>query len=201
MPQQAIPPGFCKLDLIFQAASVMGSSPMVSFAFAVDTETTNVTLWNSELGDALSILQDPLDSGSTVIDAKLRLGEVAPPYFLLDLAPGSNSGSVAGNALAPNTAFLVTKTTATPGRQGRGRMYLPWVPEDAVDDFGQVDVTARGNVQTAVTDFVADLQSSDLVGEWVVLHELGSPLEENPSEVLSVGCSALVATQRRRLRR
>lgn len=59
---------------------------------------------------------------------------------LVPVTPNVN-GSASGSLMPPEAAYIVRLYTATPGRKGRGRTFLPDVLEDAVDGDGYVTNT------------------------------------------------------------
>jgi len=102
-------------------------------------------------------------------------------------------GDLAGVA-TPQVAFLLRKRTAMGGRMNRGRMFLPGVPEGAVDGAGVVVPEMITDLQTACDAFLAAIDT--LEGEMVILHSASS----DPTSVISLQADSRVATQRRRLR-
>lgn len=98
----------------------------------------------------------------------------------------------------PGACALVSKSTSDGGRAGRGRMYLPGIPEAAIDPSGGLDSGKRSQLQTDVDAMIADLVLLD-IGP-VVLHQAGAPLT-TPSPIISLSVQGRVATQRRRNRR
>lgn len=99
---------------------------------------------------------------------------------------------------APNTAFLITKHTDFGGRAGKGRLYLPGVPEQAISSTGAIDALTVTALTTAWNDLDAELTAAELFP--YLLHGAGSPLT-SPSPITSWTCESLAATQRRRMRR
>jgi hypothetical protein len=127
---------------------------------------------------------------------------IGPCHLLLNVSAGplpgdatsTESGGSSANSPTPNVALLIRKSTLTPGRTGRGRMYLPWaVDESGLDQAGGVE----GAVVTATTDaFNNLLEALDGDGLPMVLLHTGAGV---PSEVISGVCEGTVATQKRRL--
>ena len=108
----------------------------------------------------------------------------------------TDNGGASINSVPPNTAVLVTKTSSTPGRAGRGRMYWPFAANEGdVNEQGQWSPASAANFQTAVETFLVDLASADV--PMVILHSASG----SPSGVNSLVTQTLLATQRRRLRR
>jgi hypothetical protein len=110
----------------------------------------------------------------------------------------TNNPGTGGSSGVPNTAWLVRKVTALGGRAGRGRFFLPGVPEAEVDPSGIIDSSSVTGMQTAVDDFFSELAVGGMIP--VLLHSEGSPLNI-PTEITSHEVQSLAATQRRRLRR
>jgi hypothetical protein len=110
----------------------------------------------------------------------------------------SAPGTAASTCLAPNTSYLVQKTTSFGGRAGRGRMFVPGTIEAGVGPDGIVTVGTLAALQAQLDLFLAELIAEGHPP--VVLHGDSSPLS-TPSPVTGLPASGTVATQRRRLRR
>lgn len=126
----------------------------------------------------------------------------------------NDPGTVVATATPPNTAYLVTKGTAVGGRRGKGRMFVPGLPEVSVDDSGTITQPSLGTIQGRFDGFLGDLATASI--PMVLLHEpatvwtlvngqprrvpLPGPVP-SPDEVTSLNVAARVGTQRRRLRR
>lgn len=100
--------------------------------------------------------------------------------------------------VSPNTSWLVQKRTALGGKAGRGRMYIPGIPESVVDASGVIDTSYVNSSQTHVSDFFLLQSAADLIP--VLLHGPDSPIG-TPTVITSFDVQFKVATQRRRLRR
>jgi hypothetical protein len=107
--------------------------------------------------------------------------------------------NTAGGGLCgpPNVTWLARKVTLDGGRAGRGRIYLPGVPEDVVGSDGDLDNTQVAALQTAFNNFQAKLESDSFA--LTVLHGPGAPIT-SPSAIESFQVDGRAATQRRRLR-
>jgi len=111
-----------------------------------------------------------------------------------------------GAMASPNCALLVKKQTATGGRRGRGRNYIPWVLLDAaVDDVGNVDSGSLAVRQSDAEDWLEDLElgtTGSYATPMVILHDSsGSGPEPAPSVVTALQVDSRIANQRRRLGR
>lgn len=108
------------------------------------------------------------------------------------------NGQISGDCTPPNTAILVKKITPQGGRTGRGRFYLPGLPEAGCAPGGGLAGTYRSDIQTTMDNWVADLEAIGLLP--ALLHSPSSPVSA-PLLVTSWTVDSKVATQRKRLRR
>jgi len=108
------------------------------------------------------------------------------------------TGTSALPALPPNCAVLINKSTAAGGRRNRGRMFVPPVfpSEGNFSAAGQINSTQLAQLQTWWDGLYGDLNALGL--GMVVLHQ-NPPY--TPTIVGSLEVNALLATQRRRLRK
>lgn len=109
------------------------------------------------------------------------------------------NGSIAQDTVTANTAVLIRKTTAVGGRRGRGRMFMPGLPENQVDGSGALNTTYQAGIQTSWNNFFDALEGADL--PLYLLHSEGPAILVPPVPLTSLDVSATAATQRRRLRR
>lgn len=131
-------------------------------------------------------------------------------------ATESFAGGLVGDAAPSNCALLLKKYTTRAGRRGRGRMYVPGIPEALVEPGGQVDSAHLAfwntTILPTVLGFVTDLGSGFTDGEIapVLLHDLlrdpetGDPIPGSglpPDRMVALQPDGRIATQRRRLRR
>jgi len=108
---------------------------------------------------------------------------------------GGVQGHATGACGAAAPAFLVTKNTALGGRKGKGRFFIPAVPEPSVDVGGILTTSVWGAMQTDADDFFA--QMNDAFIPLALEHGDGS----TPTPLTGLSVSTIVATQRRRQRR
>jgi hypothetical protein len=108
------------------------------------------------------------------------------------------AGSGGWSALPNNCAVLVRKRTASAGRQGRGRLFLPpyRIGEDDVDLAGVIDGGAIGSLQSEIDDWVLALETAFTGDDLVLFHQDG-----DPTPITSWGVDNKLATVRRRMRR
>jgi hypothetical protein len=113
-------------------------------------------------------------------------------------APGTGGLYTAGEAVMPNCALLINKTTSHGGRSGRGRMFLPGIPNAQVDDGGVVAGGFLTEVNGDLVTFMGKIEARDC--QVVLLHGAASPVSL-PYAVDQMLAQGKIATQRRRLRR
>lgn len=113
-------------------------------------------------------------------------------------------GAQPGGVLPQNCAVLIHKRTARSGRRGRGRMYVPGIPEGDVSQVG--GITTLAGWQTALTAFYNRIVAApDVLGP-VLLHSTSPtvPLLTDPllvpDGITAFQVDGVIATQRRRLR-
>lgn len=157
-----------------------GSKTLDEIADDFDTYLRSLLLGNMTTSTSLShilVKQGPVATG--------------PSYEKVQNAAGTFNEETC----APNTAVLYTKQPTFVSRKFAGRFYVPGVPENQVNDAGILETTYFAACQGAANDFMDDL---DLAGYQPLIFpaDSGSPREFN-----SLAVSAVVATQRRRLRR
>lgn len=76
-------------------------------------------------------------------------------------SPRNVSGGLTGNTMLPlNNAVVVKKQTGLAGRRFRGRLYLPGIPEDAVDDAGRVLGSFLTTINTAMAAFATAVSTT-----------------------------------------
>jgi hypothetical protein len=108
------------------------------------------------------------------------------------------TGATASATMVQNTAALFLKRTALPGRQGRGRMFWPYMQDTDVDAVGGLTGAAVTRYQTMITAWRTAITSSSHFNEPMLLHTTSTP---DATPITSITVSPLAATQRRRLRR
>lgn len=145
-----------------------------------------------------------LSSGIALTSALVKLGpeDTGPSAVYTDSAPGGASADSA----APNTAWLVKKSTAGGGRRARGRMYIPGVTEAAMLSDGSTNATIRGALQDDLEQFFLDCVTGDQPLELIhsdAVDANGDPIPNTapaPTLLTALTVDTFLATQRRRLR-
>lgn len=190
----AVPVGYAEVSIPgrYDAGGAYG---YVVFGVENNTIFTNPAtiadaVWAEFSTTVLPLLDDTIQWGPVEASVGTSSGDLS------GVGTSTGNGGATINSPPPNAAVLVTKSTNTGGRRGRGRMYWPWAADES--SVGEGGVWASGavaNFQTAMDNFLADLASADL--PMVILHRDGG----SPSPVTVLTVQALLATQRRRLRR
>lgn len=127
-----------------------------------------------------------------VVCTKLDGSAVSFPF--ITGGPAKWSGNGGSGDYIPQMASIVKMLTAKRGRSYRGRVYLPWVPEN-----NQTNGVLLGTNVTLVTNaWVTFLAAMASAGFPLVVASYKLATAE---EVVAVECEARAATQRRRMKR
>lgn len=191
-----IPIGYAQVNLIFTGGSVP-TGAQCTFGIDIGGAPDNPGDCGLLVAQAWSVagfiahLSNDVDLTSVLV--KFGPNATGPSAEI-----ATSEESAGGTAGVPHTAFLVHKNTAQGGRAGRGRLFIPTVPEDLVNGAGGLDTTLLAAIQSDCDVFLEELDTSFI--PMVLLHGVGSPLE-TPTPVTSLTVQPVVATQRRRLRR
>lgn len=131
-----------------------------------------------------------------------QLGTEAGDTVVAQAAVGINGGD--SRTLAPqNCAMLARKLTNLGGRKNSGRMFLPWVFEQEVDNTGVMDPNAVTKFSTDLNNFLLALADVAVNGPtpMVILHnEDIHGVTIPPTSVAGLVLDHVIATQRRRMR-
>lgn len=144
-----------------------------------------------------SEIMDSLSDTVSLVQTLLKRGpdEDGPTATADNVWPGLQ----AGTGVPANTSILITKNTASGGHRGKGRNYIPGLPEAQVDSAGTLIGATQANIQAQVDAWLVELAAAGLgYGVYLEHHGDGAP---NPTLVTAMNVEELVATQRRRLRR
>jgi hypothetical protein len=188
-----IPVGYGLAAIEFVAAG--GSDPFGMVTFGINNSTSLSAQGVADgVADAWSGsgIMANLSSAIATQTVHVKLGPNDDgPFYDRGMSIG---GGASASMATSNTAFLVHKATALGGRKGRGRFYLPGVPEADVGPFGNV----TAGIVTAINADLATLLTgldTELVA-MVLLHGDATA----PTLVTGLQCDGIAATQRRRMR-
>lgn len=198
-----IPPGFAQA--VFSHTLAGDSEPIVctvgldvsdaggDFETAANTAFTN---WADNILPSISNQYQ-----LTVVT--LYVGQDGGPPTVVDSTEDSAVGGLSNAALPQNCAYLVRKRTDAAGRRGRGRFYIPGVPEGEVSPIGALSASYRDGMTTSAESFrlamAGGIPSPSL--PLVVLHRSeGIGTEPAPTPITQLVCETIIGTQRRRMR-
>lgn len=140
----------------------------------------------------------------TLTGVSLYVGQDGGPPAVFESGEEPVGGDVASAALPQNCAYLMRKRTSAAGRRGRGRMYLPGVPEGNVSAQGAIDGTWLDAIQTnavAWYELLTGVPAGSVAYPPVILHRSeGIGTEPPPTPVTTFVFESVIATQRQRLR-
>lgn len=191
-----IPDGFAQATLGFTGAAVpTGAAVTLGF------ERGDLGKSPAEYCDDFATAWETNINGAIVTTCVLS--SVLVKFGPTDVGPSaevgySNAGNVATPAGAAAPAFLIHKNTLMGGRAGKGRMFVPGVPEASVDVGGVLQSGLATGLTTAFGEFLVDLATQG--ADPVLLHGPTSPIT-TPTPITSMTCDPVVGTQRRRQRR
>lgn len=187
-----IPTGFAQFSVVWTDETI-------------DGEAVNVIGCRLDIVAAPNAVADTIrghveDNIRPAVSAALTLDRVDVKFGPDDVGPSGTSpsglnGSIAGNVTPANLASLIQKQTLLGGRRGRGRIYLPGVPEANTLPNGNLTGAYNDLLTASWNQFRLDMASSDL--PLFLLHSDATP----PTEIQLFSVDIRPATQRRRLRR
>lgn len=189
-----IPEGFAQVNIRYTGSGAPTGAE-VTFAVALEPvlagaavvaeaigdiwrDTVNVYVSNTITFDSILVKFGPNDTGESAVVA----------YGV--------AGSVSDDPAGPQVASLVRKNTNHGGRQGRGRLFLPGVPEESTDEAGNLDAGYHANLQEQFDNLHEGLVTAEYLP--VLLHGAALPV---PYDITSFSVQVKTATQRHRLRR
>ena len=192
-----IPVGFAQANLRFTGANIPTGAEVT---LGLDVAGFAGTVVQCAQG----VLQELIDSNvkrnwvndQTLSEVEVKYGPNATGPSAK--VPASLTGLKTDSPLPANVTALANKNTAFGGRAGKGRLYLPGMAEEDLDDTGKFSSGFVIALQGDLELFRTGLEAQDI--GIVLLHGDGPPLSI-PTPVTSFTVQALPATQRLRLRR
>lgn len=158
-----------------------------------DPETVAAYAATAMLDELGPLLCHDCEMGEYV--ATVQVGDSNPTFVGGTMATGGGNFE----SVPPSSSVLVRKVTNTYGRQGRGRMFLPWFADETnVGESGDISGTTTNAISLAFQDIIQELDGDGITP--VVFHQVGAEVEE-PSYISSFQVESTLATQRRRQRR
>lgn len=174
-----------------------GVGGLVDAALGQDAVDTFATLWSTEIMDIVC--------SSYVFTGAELAAHITPADETDDLAvfvssAFSTAGGNTAAATPQNTAYLIHKRTAIAGKRYRGRVYLPGVGEPSVSPTGAVTGDLLTDIPTKFAALRTGMASNGT--PLCLLHQAEAVMDAPaPTEITAFQLDAIVATQRRRLRR
>lgn len=199
-----VPVGFYEATLLWKATT--GPKTFTSAIGLLDIhipiQSPDATTVADSVYNVFTSVGKPCASGSMIDDYQ---------FLGVSVAKGTSTGDVVGQHLQTvtgtvvdtcppcNCSLLITKNTALGGRKYRGRMFVPVAElnEGAVDQSGNILSAQLGPIQARWTAAFTALQAAFL--EPILFHQDGGVTD--PTPITSLTVQALIATQRRRMRR
>lgn len=105
-----------------------------------------------------------ISSSTTLLGVTLRVKQDGGDFLVFESNAASVTGGAAGAAAPQNTALILRKVTTRGGRRGKGRMFIPGIPEGVVDQAGILTATARTDFTTLAGQFLAALSATAVAG-------------------------------------
>jgi len=158
-----------------------GTNPGEVAGIIDDAVTTNMWEQANVHAHVAQLVVTPLDGGTVSLEVNTG-------------SPSKWSGPAGDAGVVPQVAALVKFVTLHRGRSYRGRVYLPFVSENQLDN-GKIVSAGMAEWQDAWQDF-----SEAISGEGLDL-VVASYLLETAADVVGILCERDTATQRRRWKR
>lgn len=151
---------------------------------------------------AVAPILEYMSTQYSMVSTEAILQDEAPPAApAIGVAAVTIAGGDPGSVIPQNSAYLLHKRTGRAGRTGRGRLYLPGITQDRVNDVGALTTSTVSGLTTAGADFLSNLFDTASVLGMVLFHDsTGSAAAVAPTPVTSLVCDPTISTQRRRLR-
>lgn len=190
-----IPVDYCQANLKWSGAGVpLGAETTFGLANDGDFPPADVAQKVLTAWDDCGVM-DNLSVQVSIKSCLVKNGpnEIGPAAEVGATIPGT-SGS---EPLPPNVAVLVTKNTQMGGHMGKGRLFLPGLPEGSTPGGGVVAPTPLAELQGKMNELLTSLRDAQI--PMVLLHSKVGIIEL-PLAVTSLKVQSTMATMRRRLR-
>ena len=191
-----IPSGFAQANLRW-SGSAAPQGAEVTLGLDIDLYGSSPTTAAQQVGDLFmaQAIDNFITQNLTLDEVEVKFGPNSTGPSGLYLVNGAMTGPASNSP--PQVAWLVRKVTGFGGRTGRGRMFLPGVPEGYVDNDGSV-VGANASLLTDEPEaWRIALAGVGLIP--TLLHGPNSPVS-SPIPITEFVVDPRTATQRRRLR-
>jgi hypothetical protein len=172
------------------------STIRTGFSFSGDASTIEPLLANATR-DGLKVLWD----NGWLVGPTATYFNIAGTLVRVDNSTQEAGTATAADYASPAVSTIVKTNTNIVGRQHRGRIYLPGVPETLINEAGILDATYVNDVQTAMTNWLTAFNAVSGVGDMVLLHDEETPGDPAPDVIASLVVRSVVGTMRPRQRR
>jgi len=208
--------GVGKTTCVFSLPSLRNATPGIWFEYSgAAPDFTQLGTLSNAIASAFdaSAYQNDLDSTCVLTKVESQLFEVVAvpvsptyPYGRRNspttAAAISTNTPFAGGAVgtlfpSPQVAMRVTLQTILPGKSFRGRVYLPGLAENSLDEAGKWTSGAVTEASGFVADWLDAIVASAPVTLTPVVHGLALPSD---TEVSSIVGRDYAGTQRRRIK-
>jgi|SRR4249919_63791 len=143
------------------------------------------------------------DNTIHIASMHVLIGNDGPP-MAVDASSSIVGSRTFTSTLPPNVTWLLKRITAFAGKQYRGRLYIPFVPDAGADNAGRLsgtEFTTLSAVAAALNAIPGGTPDTG-ISSWVVLHRVPKTgTAPAPTNVTTYLPELTVATQRRRLER
>lgn len=129
--------------------------------------------------------------GSTIDSIECTKLDGTSATITRDITDVTNFRGTGSSQIVPQQCAIIKLATALRGRRNRGRLYLPWVQEDAANT-GKLSGTTSLDMTAAWVAFANDMAAAN------VALGVASYVDELWHQAINLVCEAACATQRRR---
>lgn len=198
-----IPPEFAQAAFIFTGAP--GTSPFVTTigVFIGASQTNGVDEANTMKQDFVSSWASRISAALTLQKVQLTLSNGVGGFGSVDsdtapspMANGSTDGPIA-------MACILRKQSATLGRSGRGRMFLPGTADEGrIGQSGELSASLVSDIQAAADSWYTSLTTpaGALSFQPYILHNEDTPGAATPSFITGFSVAPQVGWIRGRIR-
>lgn len=143
-------------------------------------------------------LKDLMPSTATFRGCGARTVVAASPSISYYSNNGTGVGTASGTSLPSQVAPVIRFQTQTPGRQGRGRMYVAFPPTGAIDGSGNVATAYTTKLNLFGAEIGPQITLSDGVSFVDLVLVISDPAFTVLRDVFQVFGTGKLGTQRRR---
>jgi hypothetical protein len=202
-----LPDGFAQASLKFKGTALRYPGACVIGLNVDEAGSTPENTAAVIAGAWATSFEDVQSSGVTLESILVKFGpiETGPSAEVVY----NDVGGSASSSSSPQVSCLIRKNSLMGGKRGKGRMYIPGIPEGVVDPDGTIISATLSLWQTAANAFYSSLATG--LRPMYLLHRTREPGTTKPTDpgspapipslVTSLSAQSVVATQRRRLRR